>query len=231
MAEHERDTIDESIGASIWRDLRVVLRRMCLVFIPGVTSLSSELRDWELWGNLFICMSLAVILSLESYDQASTVFSIVFIVVWLGSFLITINARLLGAKLSFFQTVCLLGYCIVPLLLASILCLIFNKFLSSALAVVLRFSMVMVAVIWSIVAAGTFMTDAEIPDGKLGLALYPVMLFYLSLGWMILMAFQQYKHPPSQGSGGGSPTPTPAPVMPTGGDSNSTRFQVEMAQY
>lgn len=35
------------------------------------------------------------------------------------------------------------------------------------------------------------MTDAKFPEGRKLLALYPVMLFYLSLSWIVLIGFQQ----------------------------------------
>lgn len=35
------------------------------------------------------------------------------------------------------------------------------------------------------------MTDAKFPEGRKLLALYPVLLFYLSLSWIVLIGFQQ----------------------------------------
>lgn len=35
------------------------------------------------------------------------------------------------------------------------------------------------------------MTDAKFPEGRKLLALYPVLLFYLSLSWMVLIGFQR----------------------------------------
>jgi len=48
------------------------------------------------------------------------VFAGVFVIVWLGSGVVTINAQLLGGNISFLQSVCVLGYCIAPLALASL---------------------------------------------------------------------------------------------------------------
>lgn len=59
----------------------------------------AELRDWDLWGPFFICMSLAVMLSLKAHDEASVVFSVIFIIVWVGAAVITINGQLLGGRL------------------------------------------------------------------------------------------------------------------------------------
>jgi hypothetical protein len=58
--------------------------------------------------------------------EASAVFSTVFFIVWAGSAVVTVNSQLLGGKISFFQSVCVLGYCIFPLNIASIVALFTN---------------------------------------------------------------------------------------------------------
>lgn len=59
----------------------------------------AELRDWDLWGPFFLCMSLAVLLSLFAHDEASIVFSVIFVIVWVGAAVITVNGQLLGGKM------------------------------------------------------------------------------------------------------------------------------------
>lgn len=113
----------------------------------------AELRDWDLWGPLFICMSLAVALSAEAHDEASLVFSVIFVIMWVGAAVVTVNGQLLGGRLSFFQSVCLLGYCVFPILLAAGACIGVNTFLPAGLAVVLRFVAVVVALLWALLGA------------------------------------------------------------------------------
>jgi len=38
---------------------------------------------------------------------------------WGGAFVVTLNTKLLGGKISFFQCVCVLGYCFFPIVLAA----------------------------------------------------------------------------------------------------------------
>lgn len=47
------------------------------------------------------------------------------------------------------------------------------------------------ACLFSPTASSSFMADAAFPEGRKLLALYPVLLFYLSLAWMVLIGFQQ----------------------------------------
>eukprot|EP00188_Purpureofilum_apyrenoidigerum_P004074 Plantae.Rhodophyta-Purpureofilum_apyrenoidigerum.ctg44526.p1 GENE.Plantae.Rhodophyta-Purpureofilum_apyrenoidigerum.ctg44526~~Plantae.Rhodophyta-Purpureofilum_apyrenoidigerum.ctg44526.p1 ORF type:complete len:255 (+),score=39.55 Plantae.Rhodophyta-Purpureofilum_apyrenoidigerum.ctg44526:103-867(+) len=220
-------TIDESVWSSIKRDLLQVGRRLRLVVMPGFSTeeIRAELRDWELWGPLFICMALAITLSMVAKDDASLVFSVIFVVVWAGSAVVTVNAQLLGGKISFFQTLCLLGYCIFPLLISTGACFIFNHFLKGALADLLRFVVVVVALFWAVWASASFLADARFPTGRKLLALYPVILFYLSLAWMIIIGFQQHSassmgdtSPVTDNGAEATPSPTPVPSPATNDD-------------
>ena len=84
-----------------------------------------ELRNWDLWGPLIICTTLGIVQSSSApAEQTSLVFASVFFIVWGGGAVLTLNAQLLGTPLSFFQSICLLGYSIFPLALASIFSLL-----------------------------------------------------------------------------------------------------------
>eukprot|EP01047_Picozoa_sp_COSAG01_P116065 COSAG01_NODE_44732_length_416_cov_0.671924_1_plen_110_part_01 len=75
-----------------------------------------NIKKWDLWGPLVICMLLAILLSIWSpADQAATVFCAVFGIIWVGAAVVTLNAQLLEGRISFFQSVCVLGYCVFPL--------------------------------------------------------------------------------------------------------------------
>ena len=53
------------------------------------------------------------------------VFGIVFSIVAIEGAVVTINTQLLGVTLSFFQSICLIGYCLFPLTIAALLNMIF----------------------------------------------------------------------------------------------------------
>jgi hypothetical protein len=56
---------------------------------------------------------------METQDKGKS-FGILFVIMWGGAFVVTINTKLLGGHISFFQGVCVLGYCVFPILLAAI---------------------------------------------------------------------------------------------------------------
>eukprot|EP00581_Thalassiosira_minuscula_P000868 CAMPEP_0183743944 /NCGR_PEP_ID=MMETSP0737-20130205/65478_1 /TAXON_ID=385413 /ORGANISM="Thalassiosira miniscula, Strain CCMP1093" /LENGTH=151 /DNA_ID=CAMNT_0025979577 /DNA_START=66 /DNA_END=518 /DNA_ORIENTATION=- len=98
-------TLDEPVMETIMRDVRAVGAKLKAVLLPldrnrpfgymgvlqeesvepsdGQRNVLNQLRDWDLWGPLFICLSLAVILSTKAPSkQTSHVFTTVFVVMW-----------------------------------------------------------------------------------------------------------------------------------------------------
>ncbi len=78
-------------------------------------------------------------------DDKTLLFEIVFVIVWLGGAIIAINGQLLGGTISFFQSICLLGYCLFPLNIAALLNLLIGSFVHIAVKIVY----VCIAFIWS----------------------------------------------------------------------------------
>lgn len=68
-----------------------------------------------------------------------------FVIVWLGGAIIAINGQLLGGTISFFQSICLLGYCLFPLNVAALMNVLLNSFVHIAV----KISYVAIAFLWS----------------------------------------------------------------------------------
>jgi len=173
-------TLDEPVSQTIMRDLRMVGNKMMCVLNPRKANIQT-LKDWDLWGPLILCLMLATLLSwFAPYEQASLVFASVFVIIWCGAAVVTVNALLLGGNISFFQSVCVLGYCIFPLNLASVICLVGGHILW-------RVFVVAVCFFWSTGASLGFMGEL-VPPNRKALAVYPLFLFYTAIGWLILVA-------------------------------------------
>ncbi|KAI8613017.1 Yip1 domain-containing protein [Chytriomyces sp. MP71] len=174
------DTLDEPVMDTMMRDLRSIAEKLKLVLVPRKDS-KDVLRDWDLWGPLLLCLGLSLRLSLTAPDaQVAAVFTSIFVIIWGGAAIVTVNSKLLGAKLSIFQTICVLGYCIFPLVLASIVGLLVSSILARGIIVLGAFG-------WSVVASMGFLNDVNLGNRK-ALAVYPMCLFYFIIGWMILIS-------------------------------------------
>lgn len=87
------------------RDLNSIYAKLILILYPPKGGHSQLLRDWDLWGPLVICLALAIVLSLDApQDQSMQVFSLVISLITVGSVVVTVNSKLLGGKVSFFQS-------------------------------------------------------------------------------------------------------------------------------
>lgn len=138
-------TLDEPVLTTIMRDLRQVGNKLRYVLLPASRQNDTlkELRNWDLWGPLLLCLVLSILLSLSApVGQASLVFASVFVIVWAGAGVVTLNAQLLGGQISFFQSVCVLGYCIFPLVLAALLAMAWSNG-------IYRTILVVTALVWS----------------------------------------------------------------------------------
>lgn len=123
---------------------------------------------------------LAITLSYSSSStQSASIFAAVFVIVWLGAGVVTLNALLLGSNISFLQSVCVLGYCIAPLNISSVLCHIYHNTIFQCIVV-------LIALTWSIKASMGFMNEL-VNEQRRALAVYPVLLFYVTISWMILV--------------------------------------------
>ncbi|KAL7417201.1 Yip1 domain-containing protein [Mrakia frigida] len=180
------NTLDEPVSETILRDLKSIYAKLLQVLYPPRAGSSGSggselLKEWDLWGPLVICLALAIVLSLDApADQSIQAFSMVISLVALGSVVVTVNAQLLGGKVSFFQSLCVLGYCVAPLLLASII----SYFLHS---IWIRLPVSLGSVAWAVWASVNFMSGTRLPSSRQSLAVYPLFLFYFILAWMILI--------------------------------------------
>lgn len=143
------------------------------------------LREWDLWGPLFVCLLLSIVLSIRApKSQTSAVFAAVFTSMWVGSVVVTVNAKLLGGTISFFQSVCVLGYSVFPFCLSAVMILALDK--TPLGRVWLNILWVAVGYVWAIRASTVFIARFIRRERRF-LAVFPVFFYYVLLGWLVLL--------------------------------------------
>ena len=202
--EHHLDTLDEPVSVTIKRDLKQIWTKLLQVLVPTGsrvpayfrpvssatptpgqalspgTSANSVLADWDLWGPLLFCLLLASLLGLAKPNNADNLFASVFVLVWCGAGVVTVNGQLLGGRLQFFQSVCVLGYCLFPLVVGALLCLLIPVNSIKPVLLVVCYG-------WACKAATDFLTVEGFERRRL-LAVYPILLFYFVIGWLVLVS-------------------------------------------
>lgn len=76
-------------------------------------------------------------------------FAEVFVIVWIGAMVVTLNSKLLGGQISFFQSVCVLGYCLTPLAIALFVCRIILIFGHSYFYFIIRMAVTAGGFMWA----------------------------------------------------------------------------------
>jgi len=186
----EFNTLDEPISTTIKRDLGAVASKFYHVLYPKEKK--SLLKEWDLWGPLILCTFMAAILQGDDSPDGKSPdggpqFAEVFVIVWVGAIIVTLNTKLLGGNISFFQSVCVLGYCLLPLVISLILCriVLFAAPGPSTFVVIMRMIITLIGFLWSTFASMQFLGDCNPPSRRL-LAVYPMFLFYLVISWMVI---------------------------------------------
>ncbi|KAH3855265.1 protein YIPF6-like [Dreissena polymorpha] len=183
----EFSTLDEPVKDTIMRDLKAVGVKFWHVLYPKTST--ALLREWDLWGPLILCVFMAMMLQGDTLDQmhdGGPQFAEVFVIYWVGAVVVTLNTKLLGGNISFFQSVCVLGYCVCPLSIALIICrcILIAKVQTTVLFII-RFVAVVVGFGWSTFASTAFLAESQPPNRKV-LAMYPIFLFYFVISWLII---------------------------------------------
>ncbi|KAL4211555.1 hypothetical protein CU097_010300 [Rhizopus azygosporus] len=175
------DTLDEPVSVTILRDVKQVGRKLQQVLNPRGDR--GVLKDWDLWGPLILCLTLAITLSASvPSNQSVPIFTGVFVIVWIGAAVVTINAKLLGGAVSFFQSVCVIGYCLFPLVLVAIISIFITT-------VWFRVPSSLMAFAWSTYAALGFLSESKAHlANRHALAVYPLFLFYLLIAWLVAVS-------------------------------------------
>ncbi|KAG8651803.1 hypothetical protein MANES_06G024000v8 [Manihot esculenta] len=149
------NTLTEPVWDTVKRDLSRIVSNLKLVVFPNPfrEDPGKALRDWDLWGPFFFIVFLGLTLSWSASVKK-------------------------GGHIIFFQSLSLLGYCLFPLDVGAVICMLKDN-------VIIKVVVACVTLAWSSWAAYPFMSSAVNPRRK-ALALYPVFLMYVSVGFLII---------------------------------------------
>ena len=97
----EYNTLNEPISTSLKREFFRIFNKTQYSILPRCfPSTDANLRQWDLWGPLFYTLLLSFFLSKsKDSNEMSKTFVLVFVLMWAGGVVITINTILLGAHM------------------------------------------------------------------------------------------------------------------------------------
>ena len=97
----EYNTLNEPISTSLKREfLRIYNKTQYSILPRCFPAKNANLKQWDLWGPLFYTLLLSFFLSKsKDSNEMSKTFVLVFVLMWVGGVVITINTILLGAHM------------------------------------------------------------------------------------------------------------------------------------
>ncbi len=121
---------------------------------------SFRVRNWDLWGPFIMCLVFAFFIDSKfELNIDSTTFMALIFSVFVGAIIVTFNIKILGGKISYFQAVSILGYCICPIFVA-LMVFQFLKFLQINNRW-LRMILLIVGTVWSIFGNSIFIFSCK----------------------------------------------------------------------
>ncbi|KAJ5176038.1 Protein YIP4 [Penicillium canariense] len=175
------DAAERGEASGFGRNLRGLVGRWPDADVVLQGGMSEGLRDWDLWGPLVFCLVLSLFLSVAKGEQSSLVFSGVFCIVWIGEAAVTLQIKLLGGKISFFQSICIIGYTLFPLVIAALLSAL-------GLPTIARIPVYLVLVAWSLAAGVSILGGSGVVRNRVGIAVYPLFVFYIAIGCLCFIS-------------------------------------------
>ena len=97
----EYNTLNEPISTTLKREFFRIYNKTSYSILPRCfPAKNSNLKQWDLWGPLFYTLLLSFFLSKsKDSNEMSKTFVLVFVLMWVGGVVITINTILLGAHM------------------------------------------------------------------------------------------------------------------------------------
>ena len=95
--------------------------------------------------------------------------------------IITLNAKFISYFRSLLQTLCILGYCIFPVIIGGAIVLIF---IPANIALIVKLGICLGAFFWSSSSSISFIGDIVKDDKKL-LAVFPIYLFFFGCCYLL----------------------------------------------
>jgi len=178
------NTLDEPILDTITRDLKAIGKKIANAMAPKSSNVL--MKEWDLWGPLIMCTYIGLILQSIAGDGSGSQFTQIFVVFWLGVAVITYHFVIISSsKISIFQCICVLGYCLGPLAVAVTLFESMHVLSVSSGTFFLRLIISSLCAVWSSMAAVRILATATTSDKKY-IALAPVIGLYVVLSLLIL---------------------------------------------
>eukprot|EP01100_Stratorugosa_tubuloviscum_P009358 TRINITY_DN391_c0_g5_i1.p1 TRINITY_DN391_c0_g5~~TRINITY_DN391_c0_g5_i1.p1 ORF type:complete len:270 (-),score=108.52 TRINITY_DN391_c0_g5_i1:94-903(-) len=167
--EEPHDSLDQSTPLLEELDIDIgdILHKIRCALLPINIKRESLVDNPDFWGPMFVVLLYAFLIIWGQLKVISWVLTI-----WaLGSFIIFVIGRALGAEITFSQSLGTLGYCLIPLdITAALLTIITIPWAIYTLKII--------GTVWGSASAGILLVPPELQNKRI-LIVYPILLLYI----------------------------------------------------
>ena len=89
--------------------------------------------------------------------------------------------ELISSTRAFFQTICIIGYTLFPLVIAALLSAV-------RIPLIPRIPVYIILLLWSLAAGVSILGGSGVVRNRVGLAVYPLFVFYIGLGFICFIS-------------------------------------------
>ncbi|KAH8583935.1 YIP1 like transporter GTpase interacting factor having 5 transmembrane domain [Cryptosporidium sp. chipmunk genotype I] len=183
--ENSGGTLNEPIMKTVKRDVFLIYNKLHYFITAGKNEFDRAynlkmLYNWDLWGPCIILLVLSSSLYIKApVESKDKIFSVLHFFSIYGAIAVALNAQILGINCSFFAIISMVGYCIFPFTVISLISLIIPYFF-----VKLIFTIISITHIYRIIQISI---NEIAPEEKRILILYPISLFLFSVAFLVLI--------------------------------------------
>lgn len=183
--EENSGTLSEPILKTVKRDIFLIYSKLHYFITAGKSEFDRTynlkmLYNWDLWGPCVLLLILSSCLYIKApVESKDKIFSVLNFFSIYGAIAISLNAQILGINCSFFALLSMVGYCIFPFAVISLISLIIPYFF-----VKLIFTVISIIHIYRIILLS--INDVVLKEKKT-LILYPISLFFFSVAFLVLI--------------------------------------------
>jgi len=170
LLETEADE-DEDFNKPLLEELDINLSdiyyKIRCVLIPNAINRDVLMTTPDFWGPLFVVLTYSLIILWGQFRVVSWVLTVWFI----GALLIYILARVLGAEVTYAQTLGVIGYSLLPILMSTLF--VYLKPLKPFI-----YGVQFVGILWASYSAGSLLISSNVQSKRV-LLVYPIFLLYV----------------------------------------------------
>ena len=179
------DRFLEPLYKIVFREIKSFITKLLIIILPFIC-IKFEIKkmEWDLSGPFVLIFLLSLLMTINN-NENEYFFVLAFILLFSGSFFVTLNAKMLYCQCSFIQILNIFCFCMFPIFLSDIFIFFFQ--LKDKFIIII---FLLIAFLWSLFGLCRFLLGIS-PKKKGFLVIYPAFVTYLFVTYLNCWTYQK----------------------------------------